>query len=63
MPFKPELKLECVGYVPEHLSVICRATYNGVTNEITKVSGAPDLGNATSSGYSNVVLLPNWSLT
>ncbi|UTD26742.1 TIGR03808 family TAT-translocated repetitive protein [Bradyrhizobium sp. WD16] len=44
-------------------AAIVAATYNGVTNEITKVAGAPDLGNATTSGYSNVVLLPNWSFT
>lgn len=44
-------------------AAIVAATYNGATNEITKVPGAPDLGNATSSGYSNVVLLPNWSFT
>ncbi len=44
-------------------AAIVPANYNGATGEITKVAGAPDLGNATSSGYANVKLLLNWSFT
>ena len=42
-------------------AAIVDCTYNGSTGVITRVSGSTDLGNATSSGFSNVVLLLNYS--
>ena len=44
-------------------AAIVPITYNGVTGEISKVSGATDLGNATTSGFANVKLLLNYSFT
>lgn len=37
------------------------ASYNGATGEVSKLSGATDLGNATTSGFANVILLRNYS--
>lgn len=42
-------------------AAIASATYNGATGVVSKVSGATDLGNATSSGFTNVILIRNFS--
>jgi uncharacterized secreted repeat protein (TIGR03808 family) len=42
-------------------AAIVPISYNGATGEVSKVSGAADLGNATSSGFTNVALLLNYS--
>jgi uncharacterized secreted repeat protein (TIGR03808 family) len=42
-------------------AAIVDCTYNGITGVVTRVSGSTDLGNSTSSGFSNVVLLLNYS--
>lgn len=44
-------------------AAIVPVTYNGATGEASKISGATDLGNATSSGFANVILLRNFSFT
>lgn len=44
-------------------AAIVPITYNGATGEIKKVTGTPDLGNATTSGFANVKLLLNYSFT
>lgn len=44
-------------------AAIVPLTYNGATGEISKIPGATDLGNATSSGFANVILLRNFSFT
>ncbi len=44
-------------------AAIVPITYNGATGEVSKVAGTPDLGNATSSGFTNVKLLLNYSFT
>jgi hypothetical protein len=44
-------------------AAIVACTYDGGTGDISRVSGSTDLGNATSSGYSNVKLLLNYSFT
>lgn len=42
-------------------AAIASASYNGATGVVSKVSGATDLGNATSSGFTNVILTRNFS--
>jgi uncharacterized secreted repeat protein (TIGR03808 family) len=44
-------------------AAIVACSYNGSTGAVSKLSGATDLGNATSSGFSNVKLLLNYSFT
>jgi hypothetical protein len=44
-------------------AAIVPASLNGATGEISKLAGATDLGNATSSGFANVILLRNFSFT
>jgi uncharacterized secreted repeat protein (TIGR03808 family) len=44
-------------------AAIVACTYDGGTGVISRVSGSTDLGNATSSGFSNVKLLLNYSFT
>ncbi|MEW6642966.1 MAG: TIGR03808 family TAT-translocated repetitive protein [Pseudomonadota bacterium] len=44
-------------------AAIVPITYNGATGEVKKVTGTPDLGNATTSGFANVKLLLNYSFT
>ena len=41
------------------LGAIVLITYDDATYEVTRVSGSTDLGNATWSGFANVVLLRN----
>jgi len=40
---------------------IVACSYDGTTGSVTRLPGATDLGNATSSGFDNVVLLLNYS--
>jgi uncharacterized secreted repeat protein (TIGR03808 family) len=42
-------------------AAIVACSYNGSTGAVSKLAGATDLGNATSSGFSNVKLLLNYS--
>jgi uncharacterized secreted repeat protein (TIGR03808 family) len=42
-------------------AAIVPVDWNGATGIATKISGTADLGNATSSGFANVKLLPNFS--
>lgn len=44
-------------------AAIVPVSYDGSMGSVDKLSGATDLGNATSSGFSNVVLYQNFSFT
>lgn len=44
-------------------AAIVPVSYNGSTGEITRVSGATDLGNAASSGFANAQFLLDYSFT
>jgi uncharacterized secreted repeat protein (TIGR03808 family) len=42
-------------------AAVVDCSYNGVTGAVTRIPGSTDLGNATSSGFSNVQLLLNYA--
>ncbi|MDJ1159237.1 TIGR03808 family TAT-translocated repetitive protein [Chelatococcus sp. SYSU_G07232] len=44
-------------------AAICAVNYDGSNNDVSRVSGAADLGNATSSPYPNVAVDRNFSFT